>query len=154
VWLSGSVAGGSAAGSQLDGRRRVARRGRIPNRGRGRGAAAAQLGDPVLLLVVDLGGGPFQLGQPGGALGLGVLVAAPAAGPLAATLPAPAHAANLPALVEVKLRSPKTTSRWRAEYRGWQVVKVMVAFSLPSGPRTLSSTCVSVGRTMALRVTV
>src|SRR5256885_1758284 len=100
--------------------------------GGGGGAVAAQGAGPVVLFVlfvVGLGGLPLQLGQPGGVVELGVLVAAAPLGPPAALSP-PAHryAATLPVLVEVKLRSPNTMNRCRAEYRGWQVVMVIVGF--------------------------
>jgi hypothetical protein len=63
--------------------------------------AAAQRAGPVVLVLVRLGGLAFELGQPGGVVELGVLVAAAPSGPLAALSP-PAHryAATLPVLVE------------------------------------------------------
>ena len=77
-------------------------------------AAAEGAGPVVLVVVVGLRGGlALQLGQPGGVVELGVLVAAAPLGPLAAALSPPGHryAATLPVFDEVKLRSPNTISR-------------------------------------------
>jgi cell wall-associated NlpC family hydrolase len=66
---------------------------------------------------------------------------------------APAHAADRRLFGFWSTRSPKTMRRCLAEYRGLQVVSVMVDLGLPLGPRTSFSTLVSVGATTVERVT-